>query len=91
MSRMSDRRETWESYFGERPQHSVMRLFKRHLALERKHTEKLLDHLYLAIKTEVALVEKRMTTKLEDIDASLNLIAGELARRGEDPPSGAGS
>jgi hypothetical protein len=33
------------------------------------------------------LVEKRTLAKLEDVEISVSLIAGELARRSDDPPS----
>jgi hypothetical protein len=79
--------ETWESYFGERRRCSVFRPFKRQLALERKHMEMRLNGLYRAISTEMGSAEQRMTAKLEEIDASLNLIAIELARRNGEPPS----
>ena len=56
------------------------------LRRERRHTEKLLKGLLLAINSEIGLVEERMLAKLEDIDTSVSLIAGELARRNSDPP-----
>ena len=65
--------ETWESYFGKRPQPSAPRPFKRQFAWERKHTEKLFASLHLAINTEIGFMEQRMMAKLEEIDASLNL------------------
>ena len=65
----------------------MFRLFNRRLALERKHTEKLFASLHLAINTEIGFVEQRMIAKFEEIDASLNLIAIELARRADEPPS----
>src|ERR1035438_2497798 len=43
-----DSRESWESYFGERPRRSTLRSFKRQFALEHKHTEKLFKGLNLA-------------------------------------------
>ena len=79
--------ETWESYFGERRPPSVFRLFRRHLALERKYTEKLIESLHRAISTEMGLMEQRIMAELEEIDASINLIAIELARHAGDPPS----
>jgi hypothetical protein len=50
--------------------------------------EKLFNDMHLAIKTEIAFVEQRMIAKFEEIDASLNLMAIELARRADDPPPG---
>lgn len=68
------------------------RLIRIALWRERRHTEKLLNGLLAAIKTEIGLAEQRMLAKLEDIDTSVSLIAGELARRNSDPPSkGTGS
>ena len=87
MSGRSGRRDSWESYFGERRRPSVFRSFKRLLALERRYTEKLLNGRLLAINAEIDNVEHRIMAKLEEIDASLNLIAREIARRGNDPPS----
>jgi hypothetical protein len=84
--------ETWESYFGERRRSSVFRPFKRQLALERKHLEQRLNGLYRAVCDEMGSVEGRIAAKLEEIDASLNLIARELARRDSEPPTdGTGS
>lgn len=52
----------------------------------------MLKGLLLAINSEIGLAEDRMLAKLEDIDTSVSLIAGELARRNSDPPSnGTGS
>src|ERR1035441_3602712 len=83
MRESPDQNETWESYFGKRPRPSGLRSFKRQFALERKYTEKLFARLHLAIKTEIGFMEQRTMEKLEEIDASLNLIAIELARRGD--------
>ena len=87
MPERSDRKESWESYFGERPRRSAFRWFKRQFALERKYTEKLLNGLLVAIKTEIGLAERRIMAKFEEVDASLNLIATELARHADDLPS----
>ena len=70
------------------PQYNVIRLIRIALWRERSHTAQLLKDQLLAISADIGLVEKRMLAKLEDIDASLNLIAGELARRADDPSSG---
>lgn len=70
----------------------ALRLIGIALWRERRHTEKLLKGLLVAIKTEIGLLEDRMLTKIEDIDTSVSLIAGELSRRSSDPPSnGTGS
>jgi hypothetical protein len=82
--------ETWESYFGERRPPSAFRLFRRQLALERKYTEKLVESLQRAISTEMGLMEQRIMAKLEEIDASISLIAIELSRHADDPPSSDG-
>jgi hypothetical protein len=79
----NNERQTWESYFGRRPQPSALQLFKRLLALERKHTERILASLLVAVRSEIASAERRTATKLTEIDASINLIALELARRAE--------
>jgi len=79
--------KTWESYFGERRPPSAFRLFRKQLALERKHTERLLDGLRRAIGAEMRFMEQRIMAKLEEIDASINVIAIELSRRADDPPS----
>ena len=74
------------------PQSDTFRLIGIALWRERRHTEKLLNGLLVAIKAEIGLVEKRTLAKLEDIDTSVGLIAGEIARRNSDPPSnGSGS
>ena len=65
----------------------MFRPFKRQLVLERKHMEMRLNGLYRAITTDMESTERRMMAKLEDIDASLNLIATELARHADDPPA----
>jgi len=67
------------------------RLIRIALWRERRHTEKMLNSLLVAIKTEIGLLEERMSTKLEDIDTSVSLIAGEVARRNSDPPSNSSS
>jgi len=79
--------KTWESYFGERRPPSAFRLFTRQLALERKHIEKLAESLQRGISMEMGFMEQRIMAKLEEIDESINLIAIELARRADDPPS----
>jgi hypothetical protein len=68
------------------PQCNALRLSRIALWHERRHTENLLKDLLLAINAEIGLVEQRMLTKLGDIDTSVSLIAGELARRSSDPP-----
>ena len=69
------------------PQWSALRLSRIALRRERRHTEKLLKDQFFAIKAEIGLTEERILAKLEDIDTSVSLIAGELARRNSDPPS----
>jgi len=66
----------------------MVRSLKRQLALERKHTEKLLDGMLLAINAQIGFTEEKVLAKLDGIDTSVSLIAGELARRSNDPPSG---
>ena len=74
------------------PQWNALRLSRIALRRERRHTEKMLKGLLLAINTKIGLVEERMLAKLEDIDTSVSLIAGELACRNSDPPlNGTGS
>ena len=68
------------------PQWSALRLSRIALRRERRHTEKLLKDQFFAIKAEIGLTEERILAKLEDIDTSVSLIAGELARRNSDPP-----
>ena len=46
-----------------------------------------MNGLLVAINTEIGLAEQKMLAKLEDIDTSVSLIAGELVRRNSDPPS----
>jgi hypothetical protein len=79
--------ENTERGFPHDPQCNTLRLSKIALWQERRHTEKLLDSLLVAIKTEIGLVEGRILAKIEDIDTSISLVAGELARRSNDPPS----
>lgn len=69
------------------PQWNALRLSRIALRRERRHTEKMLKGLLLAINTKIGLVEERTLAKLEDIDTSVGLIAGELARRSSDAPS----
>jgi hypothetical protein len=74
------------------PQCDAFRLIRIALWRERKHTEKLLNGLLDAVKAAIGLVEERTLAKLEDIDTSVSLIAGELARRNSNPPAnGTGS
>jgi hypothetical protein len=61
------------------------------LRRERRHTEKMLKGLLLALNAEIRLVEKGIWAKLEDIDASVSLIAGELARRSSPPSNSTGA
>jgi hypothetical protein len=70
----------------------VLRSLKVQFALERKHTERLFRELHAASSAEMEFLEQRMMAKFEDIDASLGLIAAEIARRADGPPpGGAGS
>jgi hypothetical protein len=62
-------------------------MFKRQLALERKYAERLIESLHRAIGAEMELMDQRIIAKLEDIDASLSLIAIELSRRDDARPS----
>ena len=80
-------KETWESYFGEQQPPALLRLLKRQLAQERQHTEKLFQGIHRAINTEIGFMEQRIMDKFEEIDASLSMIAMELARRADDQPS----
>jgi hypothetical protein len=81
-----------ERNFPNEPQWNTIRLMRIALWRERKHTEKLLKDQLLAITAEIRLAEERVVAKLEGLDASANLIAGELARRsGDPPPSGTGA
>jgi hypothetical protein len=72
------------SGFPHDPQWTALRLSRIALWRERRHTERLLKDHFLAIKAEIGLVEKRVLAKLEDIDTSVSLIAGELARQNSD-------
>jgi hypothetical protein len=74
------------------PQWNALRLSRIALRRERRHTERMLKGLLHAIDTEIGFLEKKILAKLEDIDTSVSLIAGELARRSSDPPlNGTGS
>ena len=77
--------ETFESYFGKTPRPS-QRSFRRQFAEERKQTELLFRGLHLALDSEMKALERRLVSKLEGIDTSLNLIAAELARHGNKQP-----
>ena len=70
---------------------NTVRLVRIALWRERRHTERLLKDQFLAIKAEIRLGEEKVLAKLEGIDTSVSLIAGELARRANDPtPDGSG-
>ena len=81
----SNSREGWESYFGERRRAWILRALNRQLAAERRHTDRTLRRLFLALHTQIAVKSEQMTAKLEEIDTSVNLIAAELARGANDP------
>ena len=83
--------ENMDSDFPREPQWNAIRLVRIALWRERRHTERLLKDQLLAIKAEIRLVDQRMMAKLEEIDTSMSLIAGELARRSSDPPANGGS
>jgi len=78
--------ENMERGFPDDPQGEAVRLIRIALWRDRRHTEKLLTSLLATIRTEIGLMEERMLAKLEDIDTSVGLVAGELARRSSDPP-----
>lgn len=70
----------------------MLRSFMRQIERERKLTESFFNRLLLAINSEIGSAERRISTRLEEIDASLGLIALELARRADDaPPCDTGS
>jgi len=69
------------------PQCDALRLIGIALWREGRHTDKQLNGLLVAIKTEMGLVEQRLLARLEELDTSVSLIARELARRNSDPPS----
>jgi hypothetical protein len=75
-----------ERGFPDDPQGDAVRLIRIALWRDRRHTEKLLTSLLATIRAEIGLMEKRMLAKLEDIDTSVGLVAGELGRRSSDPP-----
>lgn len=79
--------ENTERDFPTNPQRDAFRHIGIALWRERRHTEKLLNGLLIAIEAEIGLKEERTLTKLEEIDTALGLVAGELARRTSDPPS----
>jgi hypothetical protein len=81
------RRENTGRGIPDDPQHDAVRLLRIALWRDRRHTEKLLNGLFAAVKTEIRLLEERMSAKLENIDTSVSLVAGELARQNSDPPS----
>jgi hypothetical protein len=54
---------------------------------ERRHTEKLLKEQLFAITAEIRTLKDDLAAKLESVDTSASLIAGELARRNNDLPS----
>ena len=66
----------------------ALRIITNALKHERKHTEKLLNGLFPFMSAEIGFAERRILAKIEDIDASLGLIARELSRRGNGPPLG---
>ena len=75
-----------ESHFGETLPASVEKLIRQQLNLERKYMEVLVRGLHGAINSKIGFLDHRMMSKFEEVDASLNLIARELARRADDPP-----
>ena len=84
--------ENAESGSPHEPQVNTVRLVRIALWRERRHTEGLLNDQLLAIKAEIGLVEEKILAKLDGLDTSVSLIAGELAHRNSDPPSnGTGS
>jgi hypothetical protein len=87
MTGWPDAEETWEFPFRRRSQPAMFRAFKRQLNLERKYTDQLFNGVRLAVNTEIGCVERRIMAKLEEIDTSLGLIAREIARHADDPPS----
>lgn len=89
MTAWPDPKEKWGFPFWRRTRRAIVRAFKRQLDLERKYTERLLDDLLHAMRTELEFSEQRMLDRLEEIDTSLNLIARDLARRTDDRSSGA--
>ena len=85
-------KETAENGFPHEPQWNTIRLVRIALWRERRHTERLLKEHVLAIRSDIGQLGERMLAKLDGIDTSVKLIAGELARRDADPPSkGTGS
>jgi len=84
--------EDAEGDFPHEPRWSVVRLVRIALWRERRHTETVMKDQLLAIRAEIASAEERLSAKLDGIDTSVSLIAGELVRHGNDPPpNGSGS
>ena len=71
--------------FPQEMQAELLRLFNDAVKRERKHTEKLLNGLLLAVTAEMNFTERRISAKLDGIDASLSIIAQEFARRADGP------
>lgn len=85
-------KEDAENGLPHEPQWNAIRLVRIALWRERRHTERLLKEHVLGIRSEIGLTEEKILAKLESIDTSVSLIAGEIARRsGDPPPSGTGS
>ncbi|MGD0499088.1 MAG: hypothetical protein ABSC23_11690 [Bryobacteraceae bacterium] len=86
--RIPGAQENMEGGFPGEPQSAVVRLIRIALWRDRRRTEKLLSGLRAAVESEIGLLEERLMAKLESIDTSVSLVAGELARRGDEPQSG---
>jgi len=84
---MFDLDESAADDFRRGPQPDALRVIRKALKRERRHTERLLNGLLVAINAEIGRVEERMLTKLEDIDTSVSLVARKLARRDGHSPS----
>ena len=77
---------------------SVLKSMRSVIRGEQKEIQRLLQSLRVAVGTDLDMMmrelrsrslqtESSLAAKLDDIDASLSLIARELARRADDPPS----
>ncbi len=90
--------EQQRAEFGSFAQRSITKLVRSVIRGERKQVDQLLRDLRAGLTTDLDRMmqelrsrslqtESSLAAKLDDIDASLSLIARELARRADDPPS----
>jgi hypothetical protein len=84
MAKQSNRQKAYEQWLQRHASDVLVKPLKAAMREEIGETERLLNRLSSSFDTEVNLLRQEIRERLWDISSSLDLIAQEMARRGEE-------